>query len=154
MDKYKKIQTPPFLLSFFSIVYFWTLLMRVLWTLSYEWEVFVWKLDYVIWKSWKNNRETIVLFMCPFSRIIAELLMSSKFRNYFRFGHQMLQFHFYILSETRMLRNHYFSVFLSDQICYLLPILLLIVGVVFQLVFNRFIEFSHLGVNNTHSWLI
>ena len=34
------------------------------------------------------------------------------------------------------------------------PILLLIVGVLCQLFFNRFIECSHLGVNNTHSWLI
>ena len=58
---------------------------------------------------------------------------------------------FYILSETRMLRNHYFSFFLSTKVCYLLQDLL-IVGVVCQSVFNPFIEFSHLGVNN--SWLI
>ena len=63
--------------------------------------------------------------------------------------------HIYILSETRMLRNHYFSFFLSTKVCYHLqdlPKLLLIVGVVCQSVFNPFIEFSHLGVNN--SWLI
>ena len=42
--------------------------------------------------------------------------------------------------------------FFSSESDNLLPKLLLIVGVICQSVFNRFIEFSHLGVNN--SWLI
>ena len=58
---------------------------------------------------------------------------------------------FYILSETRMLRNHYFSFFLSDQSLLSSPRSVdswrrLSIG------FIPFIEFSHLGVNN--SWLI
>ena len=56
-----------------------------------------------------------------------------------------------------MLRNHYFSFFLSTKVCYLLqdlPKLLLIVGVVCQSVFNPFIEFSHLGVKSSDARFI
>ena len=50
-----------------------------------------------------------------------------------------------------MLRNHYFSgvLFLRRKFANLLPKLLTAWRrVVYQLIFNRFIEFSHLGFNN------
>ena len=62
---------------------------------------------------------------------------------------------FYIVSETPMLWNQYFSgFFLRPTFANLLP-KMLIFGIVWhrgKSVFNCFIEFLHLGVNN--SWLI
>ena len=78
---------------------------------------------------------------------------------------------FHILSETQMLRNHYFSFLHPEWNSDVKESLFLVFFVnqsllssprsdswhrfwyfLCQLIFNRFIEFSHLGVNN--SWLI
>ena len=61
------------------------------------------------------------------------------------------------MSETPMLRNHYFSGFFLRPKCDILLPKLLTVGVVCDtsLVnrFNCFMEFSHLGVNNSWVWV-
>ena len=63
--------------------------------------------------------------------------------------------YFYIVSETPMLRNHYFSGFFSKtKVWHSSPKVAdcRMWQFLSQSVFNHFIEFSHLGVNN--SWLI
>ena len=91
-------------------------------------------------------------FLCPSQRLEASMgvNLSSSSNSSNSNSNVTITAICYILSETRMLRNHYFSFFLSTKVCYHLQDLpKLIVGVVCQSVFNPFIEFSHLGVYNS-----